>query len=137
MASLAAALASAAAAFAVFAAVSATPAALAAFPAAVLAADAALLAVAAAALAVAAASSAGFFNSETGASTTSCPRIAGRLLILSSEVTSASSSTPWLSALIAFRISFFNSVFSASVSAITISPYFIFVSPCNTCMKVR
>ena len=103
------------------------PAAAAALPAALVASAAlvaALFAFVAAALAVAAASVAGLPSRVSGALTSSVPRNAGRLLMLSSEVTSVSSFTPWLSALIAFRMSFLSSVFSDSVSAISYSSFF-------------
>ena len=128
---LAAAVAVPAAASAVSADLFAVPAAFVAVWAALAAPVAALSAFVAAALATAAASSAGFRSNATGASTTSWPRIAGRLLILSSEVTSASSSTLWLSDLMEFRMSFFNSFFSDSVSAINYPPY-LSIS-CTTC----
>ena len=121
---VAASLAAAAAACATpafsFAAAAALPAALVASAALV----AALFAFVAAALAVAAASVAGLPSRVSGALTSSVPRNAGRLLMLSSEVTSVSSFTPWLSALIAFRMSFLSSVFSDSVSAISYSSFF-------------
>ena len=132
------ACAASAASLAVSAAAPATPAfslavvaALLALLAALVAVVAALFAFVAAALAVAAASVAGLPSKDTGSLTSSEPRSAGRLLILSSEVTSVSSFTPWLSALIAFRMSFFNSVFSASVSAMVYSSFLSLMPNCS------
>ena len=64
---------------------------------------AALLAVCATSSALAAASVAGFCNNETGTDTSSFPLTAGSELTPFSDVTSSSSCTPWLSALIALR----------------------------------
>ena len=84
--------------------------------AAVSAVVAAVVAFVAAALAVFAASSAGLRNKDTGALTTSSPRIAGRLFMPSRLSTTGSSSTLCDSALMAL----INSCFSAFVSAIVI-----------------
>ena len=89
----------------------------------------AVFALLVAVLANAAASVAGLLSNEIGADTSSSPRIAGKLVMPSSDSTTGNSSTLWLSDLIASRTSFLISCFSWSVIAITIHFFGYLIAP--------